>query len=344
MKTYLFVFTLIELHVFAHGLSVRTSAFYYPWYGNPSTDNSWIHWQQNEHTPPDDIGANFYPALGAYSSRASSILFQHMVWLRSASVGIIVTSWWGQNSHEDRLTRDVLNAARDHGIQVAFHVEPYSGRSASSIKNDIDYIYKNYGGHPAFLKQSRSTKWGSSASPRGVFYVFESLNIDDRSWAHMLDSIRATASDAIVIGQTTDVSRIDTSHFDGLYTYDAYNINGSIFQAVSDSLKAKNSIFSASVGPGYVDTRAVPGSSREKPRRNGATYDSMWQYAINARVEWVSITSFNEWHEGSQIEPAISKSLPGYQYYDYEGAYGQTGSQAPRAYLDRTAYWVNLYG
>ena len=56
--------------------------FYYPWYANPKHDKRYLHWNhqylphwspdiaklypQGAHKPPDDIGANFYPALGAY--------------------------------------------------------------------------------------------------------------------------------------------------------------------------------------------------------------------------------------------------------------------------------------
>jgi hypothetical protein len=47
----------------------------------------------------------------------------------------------------------------------------------------------------------------------------------------------------------------------------------------------------------------------------------------------VGITSFNEWHEGTQIEPAMPKQIQGFTYLDYQPL-------APDYYLDRTAYWV----
>jgi hypothetical protein len=57
----------------------------------------------------------------------------------------------------------------------------------------------------------------------------------------------------------------------------------------------------------------------------------MWRAAIRARAAIVTVTSYNEWHEGTQIEPARG---------GYDGAYGTAGREAERAYLDRTALWA----
>lgn len=77
--------------------------FYYTWYGTPKFDGKYIHWDhpqlahwdmkvaqnypQGRHSPPDDIASNFYPSLGAYSSRDPSVIEDHMQQLRSASIG-----------------------------------------------------------------------------------------------------------------------------------------------------------------------------------------------------------------------------------------------------------------
>jgi hypothetical protein len=48
--------------------------------------------------------------------------------------------------------------------------------------------------------------------------------------------------------------------------------------------------------PGRVGTYRVP-------RNNGATYRASWQGAISSRPDWISVSTFNEWFEGSMIEP-----------------------------------------
>lgn len=77
--------------------------FYYLWYGSPSMDNKYIHWDhvlvphwdpkiaashaQGRHTPPEDIASSFYPELGPYSSRDPTVLESHMAQIEAAAAG-----------------------------------------------------------------------------------------------------------------------------------------------------------------------------------------------------------------------------------------------------------------
>ena len=99
-------------------------------------------------------------------------------------------------------------------------------------------------------------------------------------------------------------------------------------------------ICAPSVGPGY-DAQRGSDDPRIKPRRNGATYDAMWRAAIASGADQVTITSFNEWHEGTQIEPAAPAHRHGrYRYLSYSGAWGLHGVNAEDAYLDTDALLV----
>ncbi|MFE6972809.1 ThuA domain-containing protein [Streptomyces sp. NPDC057682] len=316
-------------------LSRDVHLFYYPWYGNPGTHGSWRHWEQGGHTPPDDIGADLYPKLGPYDSGdVAGAVEQHMKWIERSGAGVIVYSWWGRGGYEDALAGRVLDAAARHGIQVAWHIEPYSGRTAASVVDDIAYLDATYGGHPAYY---RDAEHGN----RPAFYVFESLRIQD--WS-ALDVVRDTA---VVLAQTTDTTKV--AHFGGLYTYDG--IAGATapgWRQAGEYAKANGLVWAPSVAPGYLDDRAVPGNTTPTlDRDDGAAYDLEWSNALDPAVggspTWVSVTSFNEWHEGSPIEPASSTPPAGHGYRTYEGAYGKTGEAAETAYLDRTAYWAGRF-
>jgi hypothetical protein len=89
-----------------------------------------------------------------------------------------------------------------------------------------------------------------------------------------------------------------------------------------------------SVGPGY-DGRRAGEASGLRQRSNGATYDRLWNAALAASPDIVTITSYNEWGEGTQIEPARARR----GYASYDGAWGMFGRRAggvPHA----PAYWT----
>jgi glycosyl hydrolase family 99 len=327
--------TAVEPAAGSAALSGDTHLFYYPWYGSPAVNGSYRHWEQGGHTPPEDVGANLYPTLGAYDSGdIAGAVTQHMEWVVRSGAGVIVYSWWGQGSYEDKLAPRVLEAAAASGVRVAWHLEPYAGRTAESTVDDIEYLNATYGSSPAFY---RDAEHGN----RGAFYVFESLRITD--WS----ALDAVADTSIVLAQTTDTTKV--AHFGGMYTYDA--IAGATapgWKNAGDYCRANGLVWAPSVGPGYIDDRAVPGNTTPTlDRANGDTYDLEWRNALNPATggvpDWVSVTSFNEWHEGSVIEPARGAPPAGYGYLTYEGAYGKTGAEAETAYLDRTKYWTEQF-
>ena len=94
--------------------------------------------------------------------------------------------------------------------------------------------------------------------------------------------------------------------------------------------------------------RSAPASTRPARRvirvsatgKDGQSYDQMWQAAVRAAPDVVTITSYNEWHEGTQIEPARDV---GAGDLSYDGAWGLHGAQArarvprPNGVLGRSA-------
>ncbi|MFL5955104.1 MAG: alpha-mannosidase [Gaiellaceae bacterium] len=299
---------------------VRVSAFYYSWYGTASRDGAFDHWAQRGHTPPDDIASAYYPAQGLYSSSDRLVVAAQMDEIRAARIDEIAVSWWGRGSAEDRRLPIVVAAAHAAGVTVAVHLEPYTGRTVAGTVADLEYL-RTFGIR--------------------TFYVYRPTDLPSGDWLLAQPALHAGGS--TLFAQTALVGWAAASGFDGVYTYDIVVYSADKFRRLCSQAHAHQLLCAPSVGPGY-DARRGSGDPIVKRRRAGATYDAMWTTAIASGADRVTITSFNEWHEGTQIEPAAPAHRRGrYRYLSYDGAWGLHGMAAEDAYLERTAYWSDVF-
>uniref|UniRef100_A0A1A7X6F9 Mannosidase, endo-alpha-like n=1 Tax=Iconisemion striatum TaxID=60296 RepID=A0A1A7X6F9_9TELE len=344
-----------------YGIFYDVHIFYYLWYGSPSVDHQYIHWDhplvphwdpkiaashaQGRHLPPDDIAASFYPELGPYSSRDPAVLESHMAQIEASAAGVLVLSWYppGVADPHGEPTEDlvpaVLDAAQRHSIK------PYKGRTDQSMHENIRYIIDRYGKHDAFYRFRTST---GQVLP--LFYIYDSYLTPAESWAELLtakgsQSIRGTLYDGVFVALIVEErhkQEILASGFDGMYTY--FASNGFSFGSSHQNWKviktfcdANNLLFIPSVGPGYVDTAVRPWNNHNTRNRvNGRYYDTSLQAALSVRPEIVTITSFNQWHEGTQIERAVPKKTSTHVYLDYQ-------PNQPDHYLQLTRQWAESF-
>jgi glycoprotein endo-alpha-1,2-mannosidase len=299
----------------------RVSAFYYPWYGTYSADGSYQHWSQDGHAPPNDIASAYYPAIGLYSSSDKLVIDAQMSEIRGAGIDEIAVSWWGRGSPEDQRMPAIAAAAAKRGILVAAHIEPYRGRTVESIATDIAYLTGTYG-----IK---------------TFYIYEPFDFAPSVWADDHPLLHPVP-DITVYAQTALAGAAASARFDGVYTYDIVTYGGNTFRRLCAEAHAMHLLCAPSVGPGYNAKRGS-GDPVVKPRRHGQTYDAMWRAALVSGADNVTITSFNEWHEGTQIEPAVARRRATYRYLSYDGAWGLRGAAAESAYLLRTRYWTDVF-
>lgn len=332
----------------------KAHIFYYNWYGNPQFDKDYRHWNHKvlphwsdrtwDNIPPYDgkenIGANFYPRLGTYSSNDTVIIDNHMRMILQSGVGTISISWWGIESFEDLNIKAIMDAAGKYRLKVNFHIEPVINRTASSTVEMVKYLIDTYGNHNAFYRYK----------DKPLFYIYDSYLIPQEDWAKVLkpdgdESIRESKYDSNFIGlwvEEKDSTFFRKSGFDGFYTYfasDGFTYGSSTvnWSFLSEWAKTNNKIFIPSIGPGYNDEKVRPWNKVNlKKREGGIYYDKMFKSALETQPDILSITSFNEWHEGTQIEPAISKKHNNFNYDDYE-------PREPDYYLKRTKYWISKY-
>jgi glycoprotein endo-alpha-1,2-mannosidase len=297
----------------AHAAPPRSAIFFYPWYSNARHDGQYVHWAQGGHTPPFDIGSAFFPMRGTYSSGDPRILGAQMRDIANAGVDEVVSSWWGRGSQEDTRLPTVMRAAKRRGLQVAVQLEPYPGRTPDSVASDLAYL------RALGLKD---------------VYVYSTKDFTAEEWRR----VTSPPTGLRLFAQTNHVGFAARAGFAGFYTYDILLYDAAKFDRFCTQARALGILCAPSVGPGY-DASHTTGDLRVKSRLDGATYDSMWGAAVRAGADVVTITSYNEWGEGTQIEPAGH----GGRYESYDGTYGLHGRAAQRAYIMRTAYWTSRF-
>ena len=179
-------------------------------------------------------------------------------------------------------------------------------------------------------------------------------------------SVRGTALDGVFIGLWLERHHgqdLLDGGFDGAYTYfasDGFSWGASTrnWGTIHNWATQHQKLFIASVGAGYNDEGIRPWNAHNtKAREGGAYYRRFWARAMDVDSEpthtihpeydgstaampaakalgirsadAIAITSYNEWGEGTQIEPAVPRA----GFEDYEDAGGPGGYMALTAQL-----------
>jgi len=332
----------------------KIHTFYYGWYGNPEFDKQYIGWNQGviphmvettwNDVPPypggDNIASNFYPQLGCYSNSDPAVIQTHMQQICDAGIGVVAVSWWGREHFTDRSVPTILDTAHSYGLRVVFHIEPFYS-TVTEFKPQLGYISENYNQHPAIYRLNGVP----------LYYLYNSFKLEHQEWHSMLSpesetTIRNTPLDGVFISLWTtqfDGEFTVKSGFDGFYSYfasDGFSYGSTTLNwlHLSQFARENNLIYIPCVGPGYLDTRVRPWNGKTtKSRGNGRYYEAMMEKAVDTAPDFIGITSFNEWFEGTQIEPAVPKTIPSFTYEEY----GK--DEDPLFYIKKTKELISRY-
>ena len=288
----------------------KVLAFYYPWYGNADVKGGsgrWTHWSDVDEEKRRIGSSTHYPTLGPYDSHDPRLIAQHCAWAKEAGVDGLIISWWGKGHFTDRAMEPILNACRDAGLEATIYYEAVPRpTNAQAAADDVIDVLNRYAKHPAWLRVDR----------KPVVFVYGRAvgQIGLRGWLEAICRVnRGYPDGAVLLGDqlTRSAARI----FDGIHTYNtAGQLRGkelpqvgewaaATYPAWVEAADAFRRISTITVIPGYDDTKIrKPGLRIE--RYDGASYQGQWEQAIRADPHWVLITSWNEWHEGSEIEPS----------------------------------------
>jgi hypothetical protein len=303
-------------------------AFYYGWYGNPATSNHWLHWKNVDVAAKHINESTHFPVLGAYDSHDPKIVDAHCREAKEAGLTGFIVSWWRQGDFHDSGMTLMLDTARKYGLKITVYYEavpPRDHPTAEGAIGDLTYILEKYGRHPAWL----------TVNGKPVIFVYGRAINDLKlpGWQQAITGFNAKNSGgAVFIGDriSPEAARI----FDGIHTYNpTAQTKGMPVEEIRTwaartfpewiATAGPNRIACVTIIPGYDDS-CQPARKAPRPitaRHDGETYKVLWEQAIAANPDWVLITSWNEWHEGSEIEPSVE---------DGDAALRTTKHYAPR--------------
>jgi glycoprotein endo-alpha-1,2-mannosidase len=289
----------------------RVMAFYYPWYGvpdGPGGAGNVVHWGKIDATNHDIAASTHYPVLGAYDSHDPKVIEQHCQWAVAAHVDTFIVSWWGHGDYTDRAMPKILDACERHGLAACIYYETVpKPQTAETAARDIIRLLEKYGSHKAHLKVDGKPVvfiYGRAVEQLGLLGWLEAVKLVNAGYR----------GGAVLIGDQFSYGAARV--FDGVHTYNtAGSIDGKslpdlekwaagTYQSWVQLSDRADKISTITVIPGYDDTKIrKPGFAVE--RHDGELYRIQWEQAIAADPHWVLVTTFNEWHEGSEIEPSL---------------------------------------
>lgn len=295
------------------------------------------------------INVAFYPKRKLYNT-TETIIREHFNDIQNCGIGV-VTLVWHPTFHEG-LLRAIFKTAAIHNLKIAIEILEYPERTIESIRNNIKYFIDLFG-----KDQDSSTlsyfKVLSKQRDLPIFYIRKAYQIADTEWMRLLSrngilTIRGTSYDAIVLAHISTKehkSVVRRGGFDGFYTYLPSNganyvstwKNWSQLKKFADLYHL---MFVPTIGPGYYDRKKYSRNANQnhgisnikRYRSNGQYFDVAWRTALKNNAQIITINSYNNWVDGTQIEAAI----PVFGFRDYLPG-------PPEKYLDLTQAWIEEY-
>ena len=290
---------------------------YYPWY-NP------LHWKE---------GYIERPILGLYNSQDKIVINKHIDWATGHGIDCFVLSWWGPYSFEDETIKIILNSDLAKDIKLAILYESLGRLRYSSVNgeisinlndtynrqvlvNDFDYINKNYFLHPSYMR----------IDEKPVIFIYLS-RVFGGDMEGVINNLRSKYNVFIVADEVYWQNPKEPEVIERIKLYDgvtAYNMHTNIDWIIEDFennvsdkyrewlevIKTLNIYFVPSSIPGF-DDREVRTGNIPIPRSIERFMKHLDIAVSNSypTPKMILITSFNEWHENTQIEPSVNYEL-----------------------------------
>lgn len=292
--------------------------YYYPWYNRGSWDR---------HPYPNT------PVLGEYKTDDVKVVTQHISWCEQFGIDGLLLSWWGPNSTSDRhIRKGLLKAPNLPQTKFAIFYEPtgqidhLDGHSdkffdfsepkvVGQFTEDVAYLAKTYFEHPRYWK----------IEGRPVLGIYLARNFRNFSPKNLKGLRTTVGTDVFLIADdiffdkqdSPDTAAHDKKLFDA---HTAYNMLQNSRVRPDDTALTYHRREALPVFERWAQqTTVFPGffpsySDFRGNKKLGGSPTDLYHQLVEAAAlfedtretspQVILITSFNEWYEGTTIEPS----------------------------------------
>ena len=261
--------------------------FYYAWYD------------------PTSFGPGITPfqPIHPYFSVSEETIRRQVKTAKAAGLDGFVQSWYGPNPDQqtEPNLKKLLNIAQEHGFKVAVHFEvmsPFFGGQQDRI-DALKVLIHSHAKHPAYLK----------LDGKPVIFFWANWALSLRDWRYIREQADPW-NNSIWMAEGGRMEYLEI--FDGMHLYNvAWSASpGGVNVGIAEKTRAAAETYgtykywAGTAMPGF-DNSLVPGVEHTtRPRNNGRYLRDSFQGAASTNPDLLLVTSFNEWREGSQIEPS----------------------------------------
>jgi glycoprotein endo-alpha-1,2-mannosidase len=317
-------------------------AVHYPWYGTPEGPTGrWRHWDHARLALPGhailgfhdpgrglasgpDVGSTHRPLGGPYDSRDPAVVARQLGEAREAGVDVLLVSWWGRERPEAAALDGLFRAARSGPVRLAPYYETGDlwRREPEGVAQDLLHLLERYRAEPAWLRVGGVP----------VVFLYAAHRLRPAGWSHVRRRLAGEGGGLFLVAEAPRPTWVRSrpgwaERFDALHVYTPAvalaqgQDLGRLYAEWAAVARAAGRPFVPAVGPGF-DDRVIRTPATVVPRHGGHTYDATWSAALSVTPSWVLVSSWNEWHEGSEIEPSREHG---------------------RAYLEATRRWADRF-
>lgn len=254
-----------------------------------------------------------------YNSDDPAAIRRHVEQARSAGVDGFTLNWFAPGGRTDRNFATLLDQSRgtDFRSTVVFsrHIWHGAGATQADVVAALRHILDSYAGHPNFLRIDgkpvlfftdvyRVPRAGSQTSQQAWAGIRAQIDPNHDQWwiAEGLDASYLQVMDGLYVHKVTHASSPD----------DYTKASGWARRVRSwEEQTGRQKLWVATLMPGWDDRNAgcrpdvrVPSHPHRRARNDGAFYRATFDAAMQSAPDILWVNSFNEWIEGTHIEPS----------------------------------------